>query len=111
MEKYYPHMVRYIEYLYNHSENGLVVSEEKSGWCLGDWCAPPHVMLPEPFVNTYFYIKSMEKMKKIAAVLDTPFRFDERIAFSRQALIDTYMMKKPTPFVGRCKGQMLLHWI
>jgi len=104
LEKYYPHMVKYIEYLYNHSENGLVVSEEKGGWCLGEWCAPPHVMLPEPFINTYFYIKSMEKMKEIADVLNIPFQFDERIAFSKQALIDTYYDEKNNSFCGSVQG-------
>ena len=29
LEKYYPHMIKYIEYLHSRSENGLVVSEEE----------------------------------------------------------------------------------
>ena len=54
----YPSMRAYMDYMAEHCEENLVVREEKDGWCLGDWCPPGgRVLLPEPFVNTYFYIK------------------------------------------------------
>lgn len=102
--KYYPHMLKYIEYLYCHTDKGLVVSEEKDGWCLGDWCAPPKTVIPESFVNTYFYIKSMEQIKEIAGILDMPFQLDDRIAISKQALIDQYYSKSTNSFCESIQG-------
>jgi len=82
LEKYYPKMRRYLDYLEEHSENGLVTSDKKGEWCLGDWCGPvilypdlditahnQQVMLPAPLVNNYFMIKSLNTMAEIARVL------------------------------------------
>ena len=43
-------------------------------------------------------------MKEIAAVLDIPFQFDHRIAFSRQALIDTYYDEKTNSYCESVQG-------
>ncbi|MDR1465578.1 MAG: family 78 glycoside hydrolase catalytic domain [Oscillospiraceae bacterium] len=69
LEAYYPHMKRWLDYLEAHSDADLVVSEEPGNWCLGDWCTPGTIQIPEPFVNTYFYIKSLGEMQEIAALL------------------------------------------
>ena len=69
LEKAYPQMLRYLEYLDNHSENNLVISDRKGSWCLGDWCAPNKTKLPEPFVNTYFHIKALILIEKIELIL------------------------------------------
>lgn len=82
LEDYYGNMRRYIDYLEAHSEFGLVTSDRKGEWCLGDWCAPnilypykditycdQQVFIPAPFVNTYFMVKSLEKMCEIAAII------------------------------------------
>ena len=37
-----------------HSENDLVVSDQPGLWCLGDWCTPEDIEIPQPFVNNYF---------------------------------------------------------
>ena len=65
----YPAMKKWIGYLERHSENGLVVREEAGGWCLGDWCTYDPCVLPEPFVNTYFHIRSLRMMAEIAEAL------------------------------------------
>ena len=67
---YYCHMEKYLAYMHAHSENGLVVREEEGGWCLGDWC-PPYgkPKIPEPFVNTYFFIRSLRQTAKAAEIL------------------------------------------
>ena len=62
-------MRRWFFYMKNHSENGLVVREEKDGWCLGDWCPPGKVTIPEPLVNTYYFVKAMQCMLKIGEIL------------------------------------------
>ena len=58
LREYYDHMRLYLEYMIDHSENCLVVSEEPEGWCLGDWCVPTEgEQIPDPLINTYFFIK------------------------------------------------------
>ena len=69
LKECYPHMRRWFFYMKNHSENGLVVREEKDGWCLGDWCPPGKVTIPEPLVNTYYFVKAMQCMLKIGEIL------------------------------------------
>ena len=62
-------MQGYMRYMASRCENGLVVREEEKGWCLGDWCAPGKVLLPEPFVNTWFYIKCADICRETAEIL------------------------------------------
>lgn len=69
LEQYYPNMLKYLTYMETHSENHLVVRSEKGGWCLGDWCTPEKIILPEPFVNTYFYVKAVRICRQIAQML------------------------------------------
>ena len=69
LRRYYAQMLRYFDYLEAHSQNGLVTSDKAGQWCLGDWCAPQVVALPAPFVNNYFYIKSLMRMVEIAKLV------------------------------------------
>ncbi|MCI8388877.1 MAG: family 78 glycoside hydrolase catalytic domain [Clostridiales bacterium] len=62
-------MVRFISYLESRIEGGLIVREEEGGWCLGDWCTLEKCRLPEPFVNTFYFIKALRMMIEIAAEL------------------------------------------
>ena len=55
-------MELYVQYMESRCENGLVVREEKDGWCLGDWCAPERVRLPEPFVNTSMFVRYLRML-------------------------------------------------
>ena len=65
----YEPMKRWISYLVEHSENSLVTSEEEGGWCLGDWCTLEGCRLPEPFVNTCYFVVCLKLMCKMAAAL------------------------------------------
>jgi len=69
LEEFFPKMLRYFEYLEAHSENDLVVSDEPWSWCLGEWCTPDKIAIPEPFVNNYFYIKSLKEAVEIAGII------------------------------------------
>ncbi len=70
LEDYYPNMLSYLDYMKKHSENGLVVREEEDGWCLGDWCSPKNRnLIPCEFVNTYFYIKAINRVIEISRLL------------------------------------------
>ena len=62
-------MLHWFSYLESKSENDLVVNGESGGWCLGDWNAPYGTTIPAPFVNTYFYIKSLLTVAKIAKII------------------------------------------
>lgn len=69
--KYFDPMLKYVAYLEAHSEGGLVTSGQPTLWCLGDWCTPhqKHGMkpeIPEPFVNTYFLIRMLDRMIELA---------------------------------------------
>lgn len=90
LSKYYENMRRYIDYLEAHSEFGLVTSDEEGYWCLGDWCGPnilypgkditshnQQVILPAPMVNTYFMVKSLQKMCEIAHIIGKDEDIDE----------------------------------
>ena len=69
LARYYPNMHRYFDYLELHSEHELVTSDKAGEWCLGDWCCHTSVVMPAPFVNTYFYIKSLARMIEIAKLI------------------------------------------
>ncbi len=73
----YPQMLRYFDYMEAHSEQELVTSDRPNVWCLGEWCTPEMlacndmqgIKIPNPYVNTYFYIKTMELVLEIEKIL------------------------------------------
>lgn len=67
---YAPAIWKWLSYMHSRSNNGLVVREEEGGWCLGDWSTPGnHPEIPEPFVNTYYYIRGLRAAMKILSLL------------------------------------------
>lgn len=103
----YPQMLRYFDYLEAHSCNELVISDKEGEWCLGDWCPPIQVVLPAPFVNNYFYIKSLGRMIDIARILgkeaDIPF-LEERIGRKKEAVMAAYFNTWDGNFIGNLQG-------
>lgn len=70
LEKHYNGMKQWVEYLKTRtSEHGIVVREEPDGWCLGDWCTPDRIRIPEALVNTAYYYHCTNLMHKIASIL------------------------------------------
>jgi alpha-L-rhamnosidase len=70
LRKHYQGMKQWVEYLQTKTDkNGLITHEEPKGWCLGDWCTPEGVQVPEPLVNTAYYYHVTDLMAKVAAVL------------------------------------------
>lgn len=107
LRKCYPQMLRYFDYLETHSHNDLVIRDKEGEWCLGDWCPPITVILPAPFVNNYFYIKSLRRCIDIARLIgkeaDIPM-LEDRIA-RRAAMIDAaYANPKDGNYVGNVQG-------
>ena len=83
-----------------HSENGIVVSEERLGWCLGDWCSPGNKnLIPEPFVNTYFYIRAIKNVIELSKVIGKPTKdLEARLKKVEKAFLDKYYDKKTSTF-------------
>lgn len=107
LEECYPNMLRYFDYLEAHSQANLVVSDKEGEWCLGDWCTPISVILPAPFVNNYFYIKSLGRCIEIAKIIgkseDIP-EFEKRIKERKDAVMSAYFNKWDGNFLGGQQG-------
>ncbi len=93
LERYYPNMLRYFDYLEAHSEDDLVVSDKKGEWCLGEWCTPEGMILPPPFVNNYYYVRSLCRAISIAKLIgkeeDIPL-LESRVEKRKKALVRSY---------------------
>lgn len=107
LEECYPNMMRYFDYLESHSVSNLIVSDKEGEWCLGDWCTPVSVVLPAPFVNNYFYIKSLTRCIEIAGIIgkeeDIPM-FEKRIKERKEAITAAYFNKWDGNFLGGQQG-------
>lgn len=97
---------KWIEYLSDKKENGLVTHEENGSWCLGDWCMPskypwsePHIdeiKIPSELVNTIYYIYCIDIYCKILNVLNE--EIDQYIINEREeavnAVNDTFLCEE-----------------
>ena len=116
----YDGMRRYIDYLEAHSAFGLVTSDKAGEWCLGDWCGPnilypdkditehsQQVLLPAAMVNTYFMVKSLETMCKIARVIGRDAdiaEYKEKIARRKQAITAAFFNTFDDNFIMNVQG-------
>ena len=96
-----PNMYSYLACVKSFCENGLVVKEREGGWCLGDWCTPDKVILPEPFVNTYYYIVCMERATELSKAVGAAVDYSAEIAVCKKALQDAYYDERENSY---CKG-------
>lgn len=104
----YPQMLRYFDYLDSCSCENFVVRDKEGEWCLGDWCPPTEeVHLPTQFVNTWFYIKFLYRMKEIAAVVgrgcDIP-AFDRKLEALKNSFLAAYYSADSHNFIGGIQG-------
>lgn len=115
LQELYPQMIKWFCYMEEHSEKELVVSDRPGAWCLGEWCTPEQdvlddkngVRIPAPFVNTYFYIKSMYQVieiEKILGISEHSQRLIQRIDRKKRALIKTYFNPETGDFAGNEQG-------
>ncbi len=115
LEQLYPQMLKYFDYLETHSENELVTSDRPGVWCLGEWCTPEQLILddkngvkvPPPFVNTYFYIKTMQIAVEIEKILGknekTPM-LQERIERKKAVMTKEYFNPETGDFCENKQG-------
>ena len=106
LKRYLPNIYRWLDYMESHSENGLVVREEEGGWCLGDWCTPEPPEIPEPFVNTYYYIKGLQTTLWMAGQLELepPDDLKGRLQRTMQAMQDAFLDPATDSFCGGVNG-------
>lgn len=107
MKRLYPQMLRYFDYLDAHSTGELVTSDQAGCWCLGDWCTPDPLILPPSFVNTYFYIKSLQTVQKIAKLLgktEDLSRLEDAIRSRKDAMTAVYFDLFSHSFLGGVQG-------
>lgn len=91
LSEVFNNMEKFVDYMESRSENGLIVREEKDGWCLGEWCTPQRVEIPEPFVNTTMFITQLEKMCDMAKTLgESTKRYDKLISAYRKGVNEKY---------------------
>ncbi len=70
LSEHYDAMKGWVEYLGTRTdERGIIVREEPRGWCLGDWCTPERVQIPESLVNTCFYYRCATVLSTVASIL------------------------------------------
>lgn len=102
IEKYYPNMLKYLDYMESHSENGLVVREEIGGWCLGDWCSPENKnLIPPPFVNTYFYLKALKMTVELGQIIGRPTKsLENRYERVTRSFVREYYDEETSTFCG-----------
>ena len=81
-------MIAYLGFLKEHSENNLVTSDTPDGvWVLGDWCTAEKISIPDPYVNTYFYVKSIDNILEIAKIIGRE-EYNEELIATRKVLCD-----------------------
>lgn len=110
--RYLPHLLHWLDYMHSRSEQGLVVREEPNGWCLGEWVVPGQqgceVPLPEPFVNTYYYIKGIDAALEFADIAgdELPSRKEllARREESMQAIREAYYDSATGSFCNGVNG-------
>ncbi len=107
----FPFMLRYLDFLNDHSEFYLVTSDhENTKWCLGDWCTPPDQSnIPAPFVNTYFHIRSIQRVLEIAEAIGRSAEVEyliERLDKCKWAIDKFYLnsLYRDMTYVGNTSG-------
>lgn len=104
VRKYLPGIHRYLNCMAGFTENGLIVKERDKGWCLGDWCTPEPVKIPEPFVNTFYYIKCMQIADYLACETGDNARYTALISKTKELLKEKYYDRKTNSFCGGVQG-------
>ena len=111
LAEFFPKMLHFLDYLESRSENGLVWREEERGWCLGDWCTPDSLKIPETLVNTCLYIRFMQQTIQAAEILgrqSEAAHLDERIEKAKRAVTVAYYSPQEHTFCGDIQGASCL---
>ena len=97
-------MVNYVGCMKTFIDNGLIVREREKGWCLGEWGTPGKVIIPEPFVNTYYYMICLQKLSFLANEIGVKLDYSVEIEDSKKAIIREYYDKEKNSFCNGVQG-------
>ncbi len=107
LEEFFPKMLHFLDYLESRSEFGFVCREEEGGWCLGDWCTPDMIKIPESYVNTCLYVRFMQQLIEAGKILgreNETAHLPERIERVKRAIIAAYYSPAQDTFCGDIQG-------
>ena len=111
LNEFFPKMLHFLDYLESRSENGFVCREEEPGWCLGDWCPPEKIRIPEVYVNTCLYVRFMQQTLEAAEILgreDEAAHLIERIEKVKRAINVAYYSFHQNTYCGDIQGASCL---
>ncbi len=111
LNEFFPRMLHFLDYLESKSENSLVCKEEPDGWCLGDWCTPDPIKIPETYVNTCLYIRFMQQVTEAAQILGRESEVShlaERIERVKHAVDVAYFSPHQHAYLGDVQGSSCL---
>lgn len=116
VKEYLPNMMRFIAYMQSRSSHGFITGEE-TGWVLGDWGFPNAgsddiytgniELLPQNYVNTYFYVRCLTVVAEVCRVLGKykdEKNLLERAEYSKQAMIAAYKSPMTDSFCANASG-------
>ncbi len=122
LRKMYGQFLEYLRYLEDHSVSDLVVSDKEGEWCLGEWCVPMEksgdmltssdampggTFIPPAYVNTVYFVKTLELMIKIAKIVgreeDVP-KFSDMIERKKAVIKAAFYNPNNSTFVGNLQG-------
>lgn len=104
IKKYFTNIERFLDCMKGFCKDGLVVREREKGWCLGEWCTPEAVALPEPYVNTYYYIVSMKAAQYLASEIGRNVDYSLEIEKSLKAIKQSYFNPETGSFCNGTQG-------
>lgn len=105
LRKYYDNMCLFVDYMESRCENGLIEREEEKGWCLGDWCTPESIEIPEDFVNTCMYISQLEMISFCAELLEKDSKkFKKYASDHRKSVAAKYPADENGSFLNGLQG-------
>ncbi len=110
LKKYFPNMVRFIDYMYSRCNAGFITGENEGLWCLGDWGFPDEEskeLLSQNYVNTYFFVKCLNRMVEICNILGHSVlakSYEDRAKQSMAAIQAAYMSPMSYDFCGNVAG-------
>ncbi len=104
LREIYPNMAKFVEYMESRCEDGLVVREEKDGWCLGDWCTPERIAIPEPIVNTTLFISQLKMLVYLCKALGTDASYYEKLIAEHTEAVRREYADGDGSFIGCLQG-------
>lgn len=105
IKAHFPRMLSYMRYLDSRCSAGFITSDVDGNWNLGDWGFPTsqEYCVPQNYVNTYFYIRSLEEMIEMSKAVGREEiipSYSEKIEVSKRAVRAAYLSSQDGNFFG-----------